>query len=388
MKQIVLKDRFNLKDGKLNLTLSILLTVNTFLLNAQTPIQFYKVLGGDSISMFFNDNYRYVDIKCATYARYSNLDKGGNFNGWFKDYQQDPGVLRATGYYVNGKKNGLFTLFYENGKIQSRGEYVNSMPRGTWEFFRDNGLPEREISITQTDTLLIRLVSAKGDLLVDKGEGEFEGLVCGNLSSKNDIMAKGRIQNGKPVGRWTSVLQGASFCIEEFDDQGKFVKGVFPEAQAQKKKHYKSKSFLANLIPASYLTSLETINLEGCSETYSSRPIKQDFNVRNFNDELRSKLNDVFIEDIRTGKYSVYQEEETHYMTIEFKIEEDSKLSDFKMLTNWGSNFYYTVVAAIKRNAHFSGGTGKMYFHLRLTSRSTRYYAWTFNFSQSEEIKF
>lgn len=377
----------NLKIVKLNILITMSLTMGFFSLNAQNTIEFYKVIEGDSVAMFFNDNNKYVDRKCATYVRYTRLDKAGNFNGFFKDYQQNPSVLRSTGFYLNGRKNGIFTLFYANGKIQSRGEYVDNKPQGIWEFFHDNGLPERQMSITERDTLLVRLISENGKILVDNGEGEFEGLVSGNFASKNEILAKGKILNGKPVGKWTSTLQNKSFCNEEFDDHGKFIKGVFPESQFQKKKPYQNKSFLANQIQANYLNSIEAINLEGCSDGRSNKSLKLDFDANNFNDDLRKKLNELWIEDIRAHKYETYQEEETHYMTVEFDIE-NSKFNNFKLITNWGSEFYNTVVWAIKRKVKPLEGTGKIYFHLRLISRGTQYYRWTFNFSPNKEIKF
>lgn len=363
---------------KLKLPVAALLALCSFLSKAQNTVKFYQALGEDSVAMFFNNNNKYVDKKCAMYVRYTRIDKEGDLNGRFIDYQLNPFLIRATGAYINGEKNGSFELFYHNGKTRAKGDYINDKPHGKWEFFYENGLPERQILASERDTLLIRLVNTNGDLLVENGNGQFEGWVSGNFPDKNEVLAKGEIANGKPVGKWTSLSNGKPFCDEEFDDNGKFIKGSFPGVKS-KDREYNNRSFLVNQMPADYLTEIETVAIENCSESAGNEHIKLDFNYNNFTDALRQQLNKRFMD--------IDGLEEINYMTVEFLVRENRKLDDFKLTTSWGTDLYGTVVAAIRRNAKFSGGTGKMYLHLRFVS-SVNYDAWTFKFSEQPEIKF
>ncbi|HEX7411871.1 MAG TPA: hypothetical protein VF298_06995, partial [Bacteroidales bacterium] len=45
---------------------------------------------------------------------------------------------------VNGKIEGGATFYYPDGKVMARGEYVHNFKNGTWTFFKDDGKMERE----------------------------------------------------------------------------------------------------------------------------------------------------------------------------------------------------------------------------------------------------
>ena len=51
-------------------------------------------------------------------------------------------TLKATMNREHPPENGLFTDYYENGKIKERGNYKNQKKEGTWETWYDNGQKE------------------------------------------------------------------------------------------------------------------------------------------------------------------------------------------------------------------------------------------------------
>ncbi|HEX8038412.1 MAG TPA: hypothetical protein VF490_04655, partial [Chryseosolibacter sp.] len=228
-----------------------------------TPV-FYEFIKDDSVKMFFNDNYRFSEQKCATFTRYIRVDNEGNFNSYYRDYQNGD-ILLGTGRYLHGKKNGHFEVFYANGKIRMRGNFENDHPVGRLEYFYDSGLPERTIQIEGTDTLLITFSDAKGAVKVKEGTGEFEGPVGGNTATSG-IVAKGKVEKGKPNGKWTLTYNQMAYAKEDFDE-GKFVRGVFPNAVLRRDRQYSGRSLLNNFIVLTYLSRLEEFILETCSQS-------------------------------------------------------------------------------------------------------------------------
>ena len=48
------------------------------------------------------------------------------------------------GEFVNGKKEGLHSLWYENGQLKEDGSYSNGKKVGLHQFWKKNGQPEKE----------------------------------------------------------------------------------------------------------------------------------------------------------------------------------------------------------------------------------------------------
>ena len=64
--------------------------------------------------------------------------KNGKRNGLWTVYH-DNGQLHSKGKYKNGNKEGLWEVYHRNGKLQSKGEYKNGNEEGLWEWYFDNG---------------------------------------------------------------------------------------------------------------------------------------------------------------------------------------------------------------------------------------------------------
>jgi antitoxin component YwqK of YwqJK toxin-antitoxin module len=64
----------------------------------------------------------------------NQLDKNGLKNGFW--IENEP--LLTEVYYRNGKKNGLFRSYHNNGKLYGFGEYKNDIQVGTWYCFDDS----------------------------------------------------------------------------------------------------------------------------------------------------------------------------------------------------------------------------------------------------------
>jgi antitoxin component YwqK of YwqJK toxin-antitoxin module len=47
--------------------------------------------------------------------------------------------VRINQYDMDGRKQGYWEYYYENGRIRSKGNYVNGIWEGNWEWYYDNG---------------------------------------------------------------------------------------------------------------------------------------------------------------------------------------------------------------------------------------------------------
>lgn len=63
----------------------------------------------------------------------------GKLNGFYY-YFYDSGSIRGKFYYVDGKQNGKFITFHENGKTKSVGQSIRYNPYDLEHFFDKEGI--------------------------------------------------------------------------------------------------------------------------------------------------------------------------------------------------------------------------------------------------------
>jgi antitoxin component YwqK of YwqJK toxin-antitoxin module len=64
--------------------------------------------------------------------------KDGKKQGLWKCYYDD-GKLQQEGNYENDKKEGVWKLYHSNGKLAAEGTYKADQEKGKWRFYDDNG---------------------------------------------------------------------------------------------------------------------------------------------------------------------------------------------------------------------------------------------------------
>jgi antitoxin component YwqK of YwqJK toxin-antitoxin module len=70
--------------------------------------------------------------------RYRGNYKNGKEEGeWV--YYHDNGDLRYRGNYKNGKGDGEWVYYHENGQVSSKGNYKNGKRDGEWVYYHENG---------------------------------------------------------------------------------------------------------------------------------------------------------------------------------------------------------------------------------------------------------
>jgi hypothetical protein len=370
---------------RINWLLSVLLlfTVKQSFAQESAPLKFYEIIKDDSVMMFFNERNRFIEKECADFIRYIKIDSGGNFNGYFQDISKE-NVLLGSGHYLHGEKHGYFEVHYSSGKLKSKGNYKNNIPTGQWDYFYDNELPERTVNITNTDTLLVRFVDSKGNIKVNEGKGDFNGQITGNGSS-NLIIAKGKIENGKPNGKWSSVLpNGEVFSKEEFNN-GKLIHGFFPNARPGLKKDYYDRAYLNTFMLVDYIGLLEQFKVERCAD--SARYVqKERLDLQKLSSDLRYRIRDIIENDFKSGNGSKYAFGD-NYFSIRFSVNKEGKAEDFSLFSGWNRDLFVAIANSIRLQAKFPGAEEKLFLHLRIHLTGGNTYSTQFHFSRSSSFQ-
>lgn len=364
-------------------SLFFLFQFNLFGQKQERPLKFYEVIKDDSVKMFCTVGGNVTELECADFIRYTRVDSAGDFLGYFKDVDHE-GNIFCTGFYLHGKRNGYFETFYPFGSsIYSRGSYVNNIPAGPWEYFYEDGLPERTLLITETDTLLIKFVDREGNVKVVDGIGEFAGPVTGHAGTTyNNFFAIGRVQNGKPEGKWVAKYQKMTYCEETFD-RGKLVTGIFPYAQLGANKEYHNKSFLKTFFLNDYLFNLEGFIPDPC-EGYAPFPgiFFIEFDPKYFTSHLRKRIDSIVARDLAAGNADLYPVGD-NLLTVRFNVNSLGYADNFKLVTLWGGQFLKVISANISGRTKFRIENKTLYFHLSMHVEEDHKFKYDFKFSKA-----
>ncbi|UOQ79030.1 hypothetical protein MUN84_11200 [Hymenobacter sp. 5516J-16] len=83
----------------------------------------YRVLGPDSVALFYTAEYELCPPGCASIRRHARLDSTGLFFGYVRDYWMHTAQPALVGAYKNGQKEGVFEVFHPNGEVATRAYY-------------------------------------------------------------------------------------------------------------------------------------------------------------------------------------------------------------------------------------------------------------------------
>jgi hypothetical protein len=52
--------------------------------------------------------------------------------------------MDSEGNYINGKRNGLWKYWHENGQVRCEGNYINGLKDGVWKYWDETGVLTEE----------------------------------------------------------------------------------------------------------------------------------------------------------------------------------------------------------------------------------------------------
>ncbi|GGG39258.1 hypothetical protein GCM10011378_14410 [Hymenobacter glacieicola] len=182
----------------------------------------YRVLGSDSVALFYTADYELCPPGCATIRRHARLDSTGMFFGFVRDYWMHTAQPALTGAYKNGKKEGVFEVFHPNGEVATRAYYRGGQPVGNWAYWYPSGQKRQILSFGTGEALLIQQFWAEdGQQLVRDGQGSWYRTDAG-------LRVEGSVLNGLPTGRWRvrEATGRQSIRAEELFLKGRFRAGI------------------------------------------------------------------------------------------------------------------------------------------------------------------
>jgi len=116
---------------------------------------------------------------------------------WFKKFTNVPFTGKTTGRVQgtlrNGKRDGFWVSYHDNGQLQWEGDYKNGKKEGLWVSYYDNGQ-----------------LRYKGNHKNGKSEGRWV-----RYWKNGQLWLEGADKNGKKEGRWVSYKEDGTVW-EEF----------------------------------------------------------------------------------------------------------------------------------------------------------------------------
>jgi antitoxin component YwqK of YwqJK toxin-antitoxin module len=183
----------------------------------------------DSVLLFLNGNAsRLIGMACAELYRLARINKFYQLDGAVTDYYIDTDSVAESLTYNAGDLTGPCIFYYPNGQIKEMGLYSKNVRTGRWEYFYDNNQKAKTIIFTDQGPRLLECYTRDGQILAEKGNGRFEGVVLTNApSSPIEYTIKGPVKEGLPDGEWkaySKFIEGPS-NIELFS-AGNFKSGT------------------------------------------------------------------------------------------------------------------------------------------------------------------
>ncbi len=164
-------------------------------------------------------------------GEYKNGKRDGLWTAWYFD-----GEKRSEGNYEKGDLQGEWSFFHRNGQLKTKPTYLDDEKHGVSVFFYDNGdkLEDANFSKGKLDGEFTNYykgnkVKTKGKYLKDSLEGNYEHYwENGNLSFKGDY------SDNKKHGLWTFYhSNGKKSCEVEYK-KGKFIKATYFDEEGVK----------------------------------------------------------------------------------------------------------------------------------------------------------
>jgi len=185
-------------------------------------------------TVYYNENWQICEEPIAAYYRVGVLaavDDLWYYTGLIKDYNINHDLLMEGEYAANGKKNGLFTFYYPNGKKESAGHYEMDKMFGRWHWYYPDEKERAEVYFTpvEQDFKFIRYIDENGVVQLENGVGQFSWPSNININVKsNGFVVNGKFDQGKRKGKWDFIQAGPNgdiiYFTEIYEDDGSYKK--------------------------------------------------------------------------------------------------------------------------------------------------------------------
>lgn len=181
---------------------------------------YYEMIGEENrISKEEWDLYCKPELKPYTgkvkgyYNSYRVVSKSRGGRESFRVYD-----LKFLGKIVNGKKEGVWRVYNEDGSLKIKGKYVNNKKEGIWTKYEGGGkIKEKYKAGKKIKEYLIGNLTDVGEY---DEEGDKEG-IWKEYYRKGKIKSIGNYYIGEKVGNWKEYYENGNLkYLEEYDENG------------------------------------------------------------------------------------------------------------------------------------------------------------------------
>lgn len=162
------------------------------------------------------------------------LDKAGHRQVWYKN-----GITKATGKFVNRRREGSWKFYYPNGSKKAAGNFVAGVRQGDWEFYYKSGKTKMKgpyVSGLRSGLWLNYYKNGKmfykGNYKYNKQNGEWS-----YFFQKGQLHQKGHFLKGVRYGNWRICVQPAGPCGTERYSHARSPRRSMLSLKIKKKKH-------------------------------------------------------------------------------------------------------------------------------------------------------
>lgn len=205
--------------------------------------------------------------------------------GEFKDYYAESSIIYATGFYLNGKKNGIFSIYDINGRKNYSIQYNDNSQIDTITIFEIGEKAKIKFNETNNELVFYEFYDSLNNNLLNEGNGTIS-------YNTSDFSINGQVKNFKPNGDWEIITP--DFTIIE-----KFKKGVFISGKGKQINGQDFETVISNIkylfVNTDYFENAENLLI---SDFYRKRDYP--------------KLHDIF-----TPKWNLHSQTEGGFIIVE-----------------------------------------------------------------------
>ena len=167
------------------------------------------------------------------------LEGKGNYkndlrDGLWEEYFSD-GKLRYRGNYKNDLRDGIWEFYHENGKLYCKGLYNDGSQNALWEFYHENGQLHRKITYINDQMDGLWEYYSKSGKLESKGyytNGEKDGL-WERYWENGRLSSKGNYNNGYKDGIWDYYNVNGKLWSKQLYKDDEMIK-ILPLTESKK----------------------------------------------------------------------------------------------------------------------------------------------------------
>lgn len=168
-------------------------------------------------TLYYDRGWRICVRPMATYYRACTLNKTGKiyFVGAFRDYTIDHKLLATGSYDGSGRRQGLFTYYYVNGKTRKLGHFVDDEMKGPWYFYKPQGTLYYINNHYNNHEAAPLFIVQDTELVLKDGSGNFS-IFTGDFPdvfNGQQLVIAGSSANNLKSGTWTYFVTNYSQAL-------------------------------------------------------------------------------------------------------------------------------------------------------------------------------